>query len=428
MSKSIPPVRGINDILPDEITAWQWFEKVSGTVLQSYGYREIRVPLLERTELFARSIGEATDIVEKEMYTFDDRGGDSLSLRPEATASCVRAGISHGLFHNQKQRLWYAGPMFRYERPQKGRYRQFHQIGAEAFGFEGPDIDAELIMVSARIWRELGMKGLRLALNSLGTPGSRAGYREILVSYFRDNLDSLDEDGVRRLDQNPLRILDSKNPDMQSLIEEAPAITDHLDEASRDHFDRLKEMLDAAGVSYEVRPRLVRGLDYYTRTVFEWVTDRLGAQDAVCSGGRYDGLVEQLGGRSTPAVGWALGVERIVELLTLDGLAPDEAAPHVYLVPLGDAAEKHAVGLAESLRDEIPGLRLRLHCGGGGMKSRMKRADKSGAELAIILGDEEIQGETVVIKPLRQREEQFEAPAAAAADNIRKLCPGLSAA
>ncbi|MGB5623143.1 MAG: histidine--tRNA ligase, partial [Gammaproteobacteria bacterium] len=315
MTRSIAPIRGINDILPAETRAWQWLEQIVREVLQAQGYGEIRLPLMERTELFARSIGEVTDIVEKEMYTFLDRNGDSLSLRPEATASCVRAGITHGLFHNQQQRLWYSGPMFRYERPQKGRYRQFHQMGAEAFGFAGPDIDAELILACARIWRRLGLDDLRLELNSLGTAESRQAYRGLLVEYFREHEKDLDEDSQRRLNQNPMRILDSKNPDMQALIDAAPSITDHLDDESADHFAQLRETLDAVGVSYLINPRLVRGLDYYSRTVFEWVTDRLGAQGAVCSGGRYDGLVEQLGGRATPAIGWAMGIERLVELL-----------------------------------------------------------------------------------------------------------------
>ena len=426
MSQSIPPVRGINDILPDETPAWQWFEAIVRSTLQSYGYKEIRVPLLERTELFCRSIGEVTDIVEKEMYTFLDRNGDSLTLRPEATASCVRAGISNGLLYNQQQRLWYAGPMFRYERPQKGRYRQFHQIGAEAFGFAGPDIDAELILVSARLWRNLGLDGLRLELNSLGTAQSRQIYRNLLVEYFSDHKDSLDDDSQRRLAKNPLRILDSKNPDMGELIEGAPEITDHLDAESDEHFARLKEILTAAGVSYVVCPRLVRGLDYYSRTVFEWVTDKLGAQGAVCSGGRYDGLVEQLGGRSTPAIGWAMGVERLIDLLRMAELAPTQGVADAYLVPLGPLAESQAMSFAESLRDKLPALKLQVHCGGGGIKSRMKRADRSGAELALIIGDEEASSGTVVIKPMRSGDEQVTISAAEAVDQIIRFCPQLA--
>jgi histidyl-tRNA synthetase len=426
MSQSVPPVRGINDILPDETPAWQWFEAIVRSTLQSYGYREIRVPLLERTELFCRSIGEVTDIVEKEMYTFLDRSGDSLTLRPEATASCVRAGISNGLLYNQQQRLWYAGPMFRYERPQKGRYRQFHQVGAEAFGFAGPDIDAEMILVAARLWRNLGLDGLRLELNSLGTVRSRQIYRGLLVEYFADHKDSLDDDSQRRLEKNPLRILDSKNPDMGELIAAAPLITDHLDPESDEHFAGLKEILTAAGVTYVVCPRLVRGLDYYTGTVFEWVTDKLGAQGAVCSGGRYDGLVEQLGGHPMPAIGWAMGVERIIELLRMAQLAPTRAAADAYLVPLGPLAESRSMRFAESLRDALPALNLQVHCGGGGIKSRMKRADRSGAELALIVGDEEVSSETVVIKPMRSGGEQVTIPVAEAVDQIIKFCPRLA--
>lgn len=404
MSVAIQPIRGMNDILPDATPAWQWVEATARDVFAAYGYRELRIPIVERTELFSRSIGEVTDIVEKEMYSFRDRNGDHLSLRPEATASCVRAAISNGLIHNQQQRLWYAGPMFRYERPQKGRYRQFHQLGAEALGYAGPDIDAELILMSARLWRALGLDGLQLELNSLGTAESRQAYRALLVEYFAAHRDSLDEDSRRRLEQNPLRILDSKNPEMQALIADAPSITDHLDDESAAHFEQLKATLDAAGVAYRVNPRLVRGLDYYSRTVFEWLTDRLGAQAAVCSGGRYDALVEQLGGRPTPAIGWALGMERLVELV--QDHAPAPPAPHAYLVPVGQAAQAAALALAESLRDELPGLRLATHCGGGSLKAAMKRADKSGAALALILGDEELAAGHVVVKPLRRKDEQ----------------------
>ena len=422
MSKAIQAIRGMNDALPADTVLWQWLEGVARDVLQSYGYGEIRMPLLEKTELFARSIGEVTDIVEKEMYTFDDRNGESLSLRPEATASCVRAAISHGLLHNQQHRLWYAGPMFRYERPQKGRYRQFHQIGAEAYGFAGPDIDAELILAAARIWESLGLSGLTLELNSLGTPESRKVYRALLVEYFEGHRSALDEDSRRRLEKNPLRILDSKNPDMAALIEAAPLITDHLDSESEDHFRGLQEILESAGVTFTLKPRLVRGLDYYTRTVFEWVTDQLGAQSAVCSGGRYDELVSQLGGRATPAVGWAMGLERLVELLRLAALEPPASQPHAYLVPLGDAAERRAHAVAESLRNELPELRLIVHCGGGGMKARMKRADRSGAGVALILGDDEIAADALVIKPLRGGEQQV-VPRGAVTDSIQQYCP-----
>lgn len=404
MPAAIQPVRGMNDILPEAAAVWQWVEATARDVFAAYGYRELRVPLVERTELFSRSIGEVTDIVEKEMYSFRDRNGDQLSLRPEATASCVRAAISNSLIHNKQQRLWYAGPMFRYERPQKGRYRQFHQLGAEALGFAGPDVDAELIFMSARLWRALGLHGLQLELNSLGTTESRQAYRALLVDYFSAHRERLDEDSLRRLEQNPLRILDSKNPDMQALIAAAPAITDHLDADSAAHFDALKASLDAAGMPYRVNPRLVRGLDYYSRTVFEWLTDRLGAQAAVCSGGRYDGLVEQLGGRPTPAIGWALGMERLVELV--QEAAPPLPAPHAYLVPIGEAAEPAALALAEVLRDAVPGLHLLAHCGGGSLKAAMKKADKSGAVLALILGDAELAAGHVLVKPLRSGGEQ----------------------
>jgi histidyl-tRNA synthetase len=404
MAAAIQPIRGMNDILPDATPVWQWVEATARDVFSAYGYRELRVPVVERTELFSRSIGEVTDIVEKEMYSFQDRNGDHLSLRPEATASCVRAAISNGLIHNQQQRLWYAGPMFRYERPQKGRYRQFHQLGAEALGFAGPDVDAELILMSARLWRALGLDGLRLELNSLGTAAARQAYRSLLVEYFGDHRGTLDEDSLRRLGQNPLRILDSKNPDMQSLIAAAPVITDHLDAESAAHFEQLQAALEAAGVPYRVNPRLVRGLDYYSRTVFEWLTDRLGAQAAVCSGGRYDGLVEQLGGRATPAIGWALGMERLVELVQDN--APVAAAPHAYVVPVGDASQAAALALAESLRDGVARLRVLTHCGGGSLKAAMKKADRSGAALALILGDEELAVGRVLVKPLRSGDEQ----------------------
>jgi histidyl-tRNA synthetase len=372
----------------------------------------LRLPLLERTELFKRSIGEFTDIVEKEMYTFRDRGDDSLTLRPEGTAGIVRACISNGLLHNQRQKVWLMGPMFRYERPQKGRYRQFHQIDAEALGYAGPDVDVELILMTARLWRRLGLRGLKLNLNSLGTPESRVVYRAKLVEYFRARADQLDADSTRRLDGNPLRILDSKNPAMAQLIADAPSITDHLDPESAAHFATLCARLREAGVDFVVNPRLVRGLDYYSRTVFEWVTTDLGSQDAVCSGGRYDGLVAQLGGDPVPAIGWALGEERIVELMRLQGLVTDEGSPDVYLVLAGDAAEAAGVGLAERIRDAAPGLRLETNCGGGSFKSQLKRADKSGARYAVIVGDDEAARQVAALKPLRgaeaaQREVSF---------------------
>ncbi len=408
MTGKLQAIRGMRDILPGESAAWQRLEAVISEVLEAYGYREIRLPALEKTELFARSIGEVTDIVEKEMYTFADRNGESLTLRPEGTAGCVRACIEHGLLHNQVQRLWYRGAMFRYERPQKGRYRQFHQVGLEAFGMDGPDIDAEVILVSRRFWQRLGLDAkVELQLNSLGDADERASYRARLVEYFSDQLDQLDEDSRRRLESNPLRILDSKNHEMQPLLDGAPALLEHLGDASRDHFDGLCARLEVAGVPYVINPRLVRGLDYYGRTVFEWITDALGAQGTVCAGGRYDGLVEQLGGRPTAAVGFAMGLERLVELLT-DGVAPGETPADIYLVIGTPALEVEAVALSEQLRDAMPGLRLSLHCGGGSLKSQFKRADRSGAELALVLGEAEWARGAVAVKPLRGGGEQSE--------------------
>jgi histidyl-tRNA synthetase len=423
MRENIQAVRGMNDLLPGDSAAWQALERAARETFAAYGYREIRVPVLERTELFKRSIGEFTDIVEKEMYTFLDRGGESLTLRPEATAGIVRACLTNGLLHNQRQKLWYMGPMFRYERPQKGRYRQFHQIDVEALGFEGPDVDAELILMSARLWGRLGIGGLSLQLNSLGTPESRAAYRGKLVEYFRRHEQSLDEDSRRRLEGNPMRILDSKNPAMREVVAGAPLITDHLDPASAEHFAALRAQLDGAGVAYTVNPRLVRGLDYYSRTVFEWITSDLGAQDAVCSGGRYDGLVAQLGGEPVPAIGWALGEERVVELMRLQGQAGAESAVDVYLALAGTAAERAGLQLAERLRDALPGLRVETNCGGGSFKSQLKRADRSGARLAVILGDDELARGVATVKPLRETTEQHqvpldELPAALAAANI----------
>ena len=364
----------------------------------------MRFPIVEKTELFARSIGEVTDIVEKEMYTFEDRNGDSLTLRPEGTAGCVRACIENGLLHNQTQRFWYQGPMFRHERPQKGRYRQFHQVGVEAFGMQGPDIDAELIIMSARIWKQLGLNDLELQVNSLGSVDSRRAYRDILVDYFSKHQSALDEDSQRRLHSNPLRILDSKNPDMQELIENALKLQDHLDQESVEHFQGVKSLLDSVGITYRVNPRLVRGLDYYNKTVFEWVTTQLGAQGTVCAGGRYDGLVEQLGGKPVAAAGFALGIERLVELvqnnLTLD------VAPHAYFVVASEKAVSPGMQISESLREQLPGLRLLVHCGGGSFKSQFKRADKSGASVALILGDDELESNIVSVKYLREDKPQ----------------------
>jgi histidyl-tRNA synthetase len=421
MTETFQPVRGMNDVLPDDSAAWQLLERVARETFAEYGYREIRLPLLERTELFKRSIGELTDIVEKEMYTFEDRGGDSLTLRPEATAGIVRACITNGLLHNQRQKVWCMGPMFRYERPQKGRYRQFHQIDVEALGYPGPDVDAELIMMSARLWRRLGLTGLRLNLNSLGTPESRKGYRAELVEYFRRHEAALDEDSRRRLGGNPLRILDTKNPAMREIVAGAPLITDYLDAESAAHFASLRAQLDGAGIAYVVNPRLVRGLDYYSRTVFEWVTTDLGSQDAVCSGGRYDGLVAQLGGSPAPAIGWALGEERIVELMRLQGRADNEAAPHVYLVLAGEAAEAAGLRLAESLRDALPGLRIEANCGGGSFKSQLKRADRSGAGHALILGDDEVARQIVTLKPLREEAGQRQVPSGELAAELARV-------
>ncbi len=398
----------MNDVLPDASATWRYVETVVREVIESYGYREIRLPILEQTELFRRSIGEVTDIVEKEMYTFLDRNDESITMRPEATAGMVRAGITNGLFHNQRQKLWTSGPMFRYEKPQKGRYRQFHQIDVEAMGYPGPDVDAELIIMSARMWQRLGLSRLALEVNSLGSPKSRKEYRDSLVSYFSAVKSELDEDSIRRLEQNPLRILDSKNPDMQEIIVAAPVMLDHLDEESQRHFAELRALLDAAGVAYEVNPRLVRGLDYYNRTVFEWVTDALGSQGAVCAGGRYDGLVEKLGGRATPAIGWAMGVERLVGLFEECGGTAPAVNPDVYIVAGGDAALARGFEIAEMLRDEIDGIRVELNFGGGSFKSQLKRADKSGAEFAVVLGDEEIAGNRVGLKPLRIDEDQVQ--------------------
>jgi histidyl-tRNA synthetase len=410
MSEVIQAVRGMNDVLPDQSAAWQTLERVARETFAEYGYHEIRLPLLERTELFKRSIGEFTDIVEKEMYTFEDRGGDLLTLRPEATAGIVRACITNGLLHNQRQKIWCSGPMFRYERPQKGRYRQFHQIDVEALGYAGPDVDAELIMMSARIWRRLGLGGLRLHLNSLGTPESRREYRALLVDYFRSRERDLDADSLRRLGGNPLRILDSKNPGMREVIADAPSLIDHLDTESTEHFAALRAHLDASGIAYEVNPRLVRGLDYYSRTVFEWITTDLGAQDAVCSGGRYDGLVAQLGGQPAPAIGWALGEERVVELMRVQGRPEDAVGPDVYLALAGAAAESAGIALAESLRNAVPGLRIETNCGGGSFKSQLKRADRSGARIALILGEDEVARRVVTLKALREDAPQRQVP------------------
>lgn len=406
MVRNIQSIRGMHDILPEQSSAWQHLEATVRTLLAEYGYREIRMPMLEPTELFHRGVGEVTDIVEKEMYSFADRNGESLSLRPEGTASCVRACIQHGLLHNQQQRLWYAGPMFRYERPQKGRYRQFHQFGVETFNIPGPDVDAELIALSARLWQRLGLKNIRLELNSLGTPESRLAYRALLIEYFSAHEELLDEDAKRRLHTNPLRILDTKNPAMREIVAAAPDLHDHLDMESKQHFSSLCAMLGAMGIEYTVNPRLVRGLDYYTRTVFEWITDELGAQGTVCAGGRYDGLVEQLGGKPTPGCGFAMGTERLLELMQAQQLATPESCADIYLVLAGDEAIQAGMALAEQLRTAVPGLQLLMNAGGGSFKSQMKRADKSGATYALIMGEDELRGGTISLKPLRDKNAQ----------------------
>ncbi len=405
---TLQAIRGMNDVLPVDSGTWRYVESVVREIIESYGYREIRLPILEHTELFRRSIGEVTDIVEKEMYTFSDRNDESIPMRPEATAGMVRAGISHGLFHNQRQKLWTSGPMFRYEKPQKGRFRQFHQVDVEAMGFAGPDVDAELIIMSARMWQKLNLSRLKLQINSLGSPESRKKYRESLVNYLSAVKSKLDEDSIRRLEQNPLRILDSKNPHLQAVIADAPVMLDYLDEESERHFTELKVLLDAAGIKYGVNPRLVRGLDYYNRTVFEWVTDALGSQGAVCAGGRYDGLVEKLGGRSTPAIGWAMGVERLVGLFEeCGGVAPD-LSPDIYVVAVGDAALAKGFEVAEMLREAIDGISVELNLGGGSFKSQLKRADRSGAEYAVVLGDDEVAEDRAGLKPLRTDEDQIQ--------------------
>jgi histidyl-tRNA synthetase len=421
VAEQIQAIRGMNDLLPADIGAWQHLEACTRELLGSYGYEEIRVPVVEHTDLFKRAIGEHTDVVGKEMYTFTDRGGDSLTLRPEATAGIVRALISNRLLRGQRHKLWCSGPMFRHETPQAGRYRQFWQVDVEAVGWHGPDVDAELIALSARLWQRLRIEGLRLQINSLGTPECRREYRARLVDYLGAHHARLDADSQRRLSGNPLRILDSKNPDMQGLIRDAPLLTECLDGESREHFAQLRAMLDGVGIAYEINPRLVRGLDYYNRTVFEWITQSTGAQNAVCSGGRYDGLIAQLGGEATPAVGFAMGIERLVTLLVAAGRAPPASHPDVYVIVSGPRAGAEAVRLVESLRSERPRLRVELNLGGGNFKAQFRRADKSGAPLAIIIGDDEFARGVVAMKPLRQDSGQSECP-------IVQLAPGVDAA
>ncbi|MCW2475645.1 MULTISPECIES: histidine--tRNA ligase [unclassified Symbiopectobacterium] len=417
MAKNIQAIRGMNDYLPAETALWQRIEDSLKKVLRSYGYSEIRLPIVEQTPLFKRAIGEVTDVVEKEMYTFDDRNGDSLSLRPEGTAGCVRAGIEHGILYNQEQRLWYMGPMFRHERPQKGRYRQFHQLGCEVFGLQGPDIDAELILLSARWWRELGIaEHVALELNSIGSLEARARYRDALIAFLEQHKDQLDEDCLRRMYTNPLRVLDSKNAQVQALLNDAPVLTDYLDDESRQHFEQLGELLTQAGIPFTVNPRLVRGLDYYNRTVFEWVTTSLGSQGTVCAGGRYDGMVEQLGGHATPAVGFAMGLERLV--LLVQSVNPDFAAlPGVdaYLISSGVGTQSAAMQLAETLRDALPELKLMTNYGGGNFKKQFARADKWGARIALVLGENEVASGQVVVKNLSSGEQDTLAQADVAA-------------
>ncbi len=408
MTKNLQAIRGMNDILPNQVSYWQKLEALLQELMLTYGYQEIRLPIVEKTELFKRTIGEVTDIVEKEMYTFYDRNEESLTLRPEATAGCVRAGIEHGLFYNQIQKLWYLGPMFRYERPQKGRYRQFYQFGVETFGLAGPDIEAELIMLTARLWRQLGIAdSVVLQLNSLGNSAARNKYREHLVAYLTDHYQQLDEDSQRRLKTNPLRVLDSKNPDLKDILLNAPKLIDHLDTESHDHFQQLCGLLENAKISYQVNPYLVRGLDYYGKTVFEWVTTHLGAQGTICAGGRYDNLVEQLGGKSTPAVGFAMGIERLISLL--EQVEPTLPGPQLdaYLILMGSKAIQYGLAWAEQLREQLPGLKLQTNLGEASFKTQFKRADKSGARLALILGDDEMAKGAITIKWLRDEREQL---------------------
>ena len=409
MGKNIQAIRGMNDYLPADTRVWQKIEATLKNILQGYGFSEIRTPIVEQTPLFRRAIGEVTDVVEKEMYTFNDRNEESLTLRPENTAGCVRAGIEHGLLYNQEQRLWYLGPMFRYERPQKGRYRQFHQLGAEVFGLAGPDIDAEVILMTARWWRALGIsEHVTLELNSIGSLDARANYRDALVAFLEQHKDKLDEDCKRRMYSNPLRVLDSKNQDIQALLNDAPALFDYLDAESREHFEGLCKLLDNAGIQYRVNQRLVRGLDYYNRTVFEWVTTELGSQGTVCAGGRYDGLVEQLGGRATPAVGFAMGMERMVLLVqeVNPEFTADTSVADVYLASFGENSQQAALLIAEKVRDELPTLRLMTNHGGGNFKKQLARADKQGAKIALILGEDEINNSQVTLKDLRTGEQE----------------------
>ncbi len=397
----------MNDCLPTQSPLWQKLENTVKNVISAYGYNEVRMPIVEETNLFSRAVGEETDVVSKEMYTFDDRNGDSLTLRPEGTAGCVRSCIQNSLINRDEQRLWYMGPMFRHERPQKGRYRQFHQCGVEVFGLNGPDVDAELIMMTARLWRELGInEHVRLELNSIGSQEDRADYRTALVAFLEQHIDVLDEDCKRRMHTNPLRVLDTKNPDVQAILGDVPRLSDYLGEESKAHFAGLCELLDAAGIKYTVNERLVRGLDYYNRTVFEWITESLGAQGTVCGGGRYDGLVEQLGGKPTPAVGFAMGLERLVLMLETLELTDVRRSVDVYVVTAGEGTMMAGMKLAEQLRESVPGVRVMNHFGGGNFKKQFKRADKVGAVVALVLGENEVADNTVVLKDLAGGEQE----------------------
>ncbi|NKB35925.1 MAG: histidine--tRNA ligase [Gammaproteobacteria bacterium] len=420
MADKIQSVKGMHDILQQSSSKWQTLENRVQGILNRYGYQEIRTPVVEKTELFKRSIGETTDIVSKEMYTFTDLGGESLTLRPEGTAGTVRALLQHGLYQNSPLRLWYCGLMFRHERPQKGRLRQFNQIGAEVYGLKGPDIDAELIAMCARFWKELGIDNLELQINTLGSNEARRKYRDVLVEFFQDHKNDLDDDSQIRLEKNPLRILDSKNPEMQALIEAAPGMAEHMDEQSGEHFLGLQNLLGSIGIPFTLNPRLVRGLDYYSNTVFEWVSDSLGAQGTVCAGGRYDGLLEHFGGRTIPAIGFAMGLERLVELMSLsDAGEKDPQSPHVYLIIAGDSAFARGFQLAEELKDALPELRLLMHCGGGSFKSQFKKADKSGADIALILGEDELDKQCVGLKHLRGENVQSELAWTDLADRLK---------
>ena len=424
MAEVLQAVRGMNDVLPADIGTWQFLERTVRELVSAYGFQEMRVPVVEQTRLFKRAIGEFTDVVEKEMYTFTDSGGENLTLRPEATAGIARAVISNGMLRGARHKLWCIGPMFRHEKPQKGRYRQFHQLDVEAIGLAGPDIDAELIAMTARLWRQLGITRVRLQINSLGTAESRKAYRDLLIAYFRSHEAHLDADSRRRLEGNPLRILDSKNPDLRGIIDAAPVLTEHLDAESREHFDALCAALTSIGIEYQVNPRLVRGLDYYSRTVFEWTTDALGSQDAVCAGGRYDGLIAHLGGDATPAIGFAMGIERVVELLALGQKVPAPRAPDAFVVVNGAQAATQALQIVEKLRNELPHRQFEVNLGGGKFKAQFQRADRSGAPLALILGDDELSRGVVAVKPLRQESGQSDCPIPELAARIEAVLGG----